>query len=76
MVRLFRPQIEELVRGRDRAVSDMQDEYPHANANEDPELEITSALAISVEDQITRVTKALKAGPPFTPPPRPVSGRR
>jgi hypothetical protein len=61
MVRLFRPQIEELVRERDRAVSDMQDEYPYTNANEDPELEITSALAISVEDQITRVTKALKA---------------
>ena len=76
MVRLFRPQIEELVRERDRAVSGCQDEYPYTNANEDPELEITSALAISVEDQITRVTKALRAGPPFTPPPRPVPERR
>ena len=40
-------------------MSDYQDEYPYTNANEDPELEITSALAISVEHQITRVTKAL-----------------
>ena len=61
MVRLFRPQIEELVRGRDVTVAAWRKKHPGGDVYEDRDLEVTSALDISVEDQITRVHKALKA---------------
>ena len=61
MLRLFRPQIEELVRGRDVTVAAWRKEHPDGDVYEDRDLEVTSAIDISVEDQITRVNKALKA---------------
>jgi len=59
MVRLFRPQIEELIRARDVKVEAWAAEYPDEDAFEDRELEITALLDISVEAQIEAVGKAL-----------------
>ncbi len=61
MVRLFRPQIEDLLHRRDAAIADWQAKYPDRNTYEDRELEVTSFEAISVEDQITAVQAALAA---------------
>ena len=61
MVRLFRPQIEELVRRRDATVAAWGKKHPGGDVYEDRDLEVASAIDISVEDQIARVNKALKA---------------
>ena len=61
MLRLFRPQIEELLHARDRAVRDWQAAHPGENTFEDRGLEITSIMDISVAGQIKKVNKALKA---------------
>jgi hypothetical protein len=59
MMRLFRPQIEELVRERNSAVADWQDQHPDDDAFEDRGCDITSVRKISVAAQINRVNKAL-----------------
>jgi hypothetical protein len=59
LLRLFRPDIEELVRARDRKVAARQQRNPDTNVYEDRDLEITSFADISVEEQIERVTQAL-----------------
>ena len=61
MLCLFRPQIEELLHARDRAVRDWQAAHPGQNAFEDRGLEITSIMDISVDGQIKKVKKALNA---------------
>ena len=61
MVRLFRPQIEALLRRRDVSVGAWQADHPGVNAYEDRDLELTSLMDISVETQIKAVDKALKA---------------
>jgi hypothetical protein len=60
MLRLFRPQIIDLVRERDKAVESWLASKPDEDAFEDRGLEITSERAISVEQQIKAVNKALK----------------
>jgi|TARA_B100000315_G_C14538413_1_gene569600 hypothetical protein len=55
MLRLFRPQIEWLVAERDEAVRVWQAGHPDSVVYEDRDLDITSMLDISVEDQIRRV---------------------
>ncbi len=60
MLRLFRPQIIELVGARDRAVERWLGDRPGDDVFEDRGLEITSEAAISVEDQINAINKALK----------------
>ena len=55
MLRLFRSQIEWLVAERDEAVRVWQAGHPDSVAYEDHDLDITSTLNISVEDQIQRV---------------------
>ena len=57
--RLFRPDIEELVRARDQKVAARRQRNPDTNVYEDRDLEITSFADISVEGQIERVTQAL-----------------
>ncbi len=52
MMRLFRPQITSLIEDRDKAVGKWIDENPDSNPYEDRNLEITSFLEISVEDQM------------------------
>jgi hypothetical protein len=60
MVRLFRPQIEQLLRQRDAAAAKWEHEHADTNVYEDRRLEITSVLDISVERQIATVTRALE----------------
>ena len=62
MLRLFRPQVEELLCRRDAAVADWQARHPDRNAYEDRELEITSCRAIAVEEQVRAVRAALSPG--------------
>jgi hypothetical protein len=59
MIRLFRPQIEKLLRQRDAAVSAWTARHEDRNPYEDRELEITSMTEIAVEDQIEAVRAAL-----------------
>ncbi|MFQ5959586.1 MAG: hypothetical protein ACE5LF_09480 [Alphaproteobacteria bacterium] len=59
MLRLFRPQIHELVLGRDTAVEEWRRKHPDRDVFEDRELEVTSRQPISVEKQIAAVRAAL-----------------
>ena len=61
MLQLFQPQIEALLRQRDRTVAEWAASHPGLNAYEDRDLEITSITDISVEDQVKKVDKALRA---------------
>ncbi len=82
MMSLFKPQITELLLERDATVAAWRKRHPRRNVYEDRELDITSEAPISVEDQIGRVSAALrfakgKRGVPCgpleeqDPPPRP-----
>lgn len=59
MVRLFRPQINTLMVQRDEAVAEWIEKKPDDNPYEDRELEITSFIDVSANDQIADVGKAL-----------------
>lgn len=59
-VQLFKPQIAQLVRARDRFLEDWQRENLSEDVYEDRALEITSAMDISVEDQLQAVGRALE----------------
>ncbi len=61
LLSLFKPQIIELVRLRDRIVADWQADHPDADVYEDRELEVTSYVDINVEKQVREVAKALLA---------------
>ncbi len=61
MLQLFRPDIEALLKERDQAVLEWQKKHPEENVYEDRGLELPSIQDISVEDQIKKVKKALKA---------------
>ena len=61
MLRLYRPQIIELIRERNLAVAKWQEEHPDVDAFEDRDCDITSVRNISVEAQIKRVNEALTA---------------
>ncbi len=61
MVRLFRPQIEDLLAQRDGAVADWKAAHPESNVYEDRGLEITSMREISVEGQIKAINAALQS---------------
>ena len=59
MLRLFRPQIESLIEGRDRAVAELQTIRANGNALEDRAVEVTSEIAIDMDRQIEAVRVAL-----------------
>ena len=59
MLRLFRPQIEQLIRERDACVADWQREYAPKDVYEDRKLEVTSYVDINIERQAEQVAKAL-----------------
>ena len=59
MLRLFRPQILELIDGRDRAVADWRASHPDVDVFEDRDLEITCYMDIDVEAQVRAVSGAL-----------------
>ena len=60
MLRLFRPQIIQLVRERDRRVSDWQLQHADSNVYEDRDLNVTSEMPISVRDQVAAIDKAMR----------------
>lgn len=57
MLRLFRPQIAELLKLRDAAVANWKKEHPGEDVFEDRELGLPSMLDISVDDQIQALLK-------------------
>ena len=59
MFRLFHPQIVALIEARDSTVAKWREQHPERDVFEDRELEITSVLELSVEQQIERVRGAL-----------------
>ena len=59
MLRLFRPQVEALVRHRDAVVDAWRRSHPDAEVFEDRRLEVTGEFAISIDAQIAAVTAAL-----------------
>jgi hypothetical protein len=59
LLRLFRPQIEELLQQRDERVRAWQRSHPGANAYEDRGLEVTSQLPVSVEAQVALLERRL-----------------
>ena len=60
MLELFRPQIEDLIRIRDKTVVAWAAEHPDRDVYEDRELGVTSSRRISVEKTIERVRRALE----------------
>ena len=58
MIRLFRPQVEWLLRERDEAVRIWQACHPDDPAHEDHGLEVPSRIQISIDDQVRRVREA------------------
>jgi len=59
MLQLFYPQICVLLYQRDAAIELRQKEFPERDIYEDRQLEITSFLPISIEDQIAAIDKAV-----------------
>jgi len=59
-MRLFRPQIEDLLIDRDAAVSKWGESHPDIDVFEDRDLEVTSDLLIDVDMQMKAVEKELK----------------
>ena len=59
--RLFQPQIARLLTARDRRVAGWAATHPDADAYEDHDLEVTSAVEISIDDQVGAVVAALEA---------------
>jgi hypothetical protein len=61
LLRLFRPQIEDLLQQRDVRIRQWQAAHPEANAYEDRRLEVTSQLPIEVEAQVRALEQRLEA---------------
>ena len=59
MLRLFRPQVEALVRHRDLAVEAWRRAYPDSDVFEDRRLDVTGEFAIDIDAQIAAVAAAL-----------------
>lgn len=65
VVRLFRPQVIHLVQARDAAMARRQARFPDRNVLEDRELDVPSAMAVSLEEQIVAVNRALARSRPL-----------
>ena len=61
MLRLFRPQIVNLLRERDKRVAAWLLQHADTNVYEDRDLNVTSELMISVRDQIAAIDKAVRS---------------
>ena len=59
VVQLFRPQIVELLHARDRKVEDWRKAHADSDVFEDRDLEVTSYLDVSVEQQVRAIGRAL-----------------
>ena len=60
-MRLFRPQIEELIVKRDVSVEDWSKKYPDKDVYEDRDLEVTSEVLVNVDRQIDAINAELKS---------------
>ncbi len=61
MFRLFRPQLEELIRERDRTIAAWRKAHPGVNVFDDHALEVTSEFPISIDEQMASIQAALEA---------------
>ena len=61
MIRLFQPQIARLLEARDRRVAGWAATHPGEDVYEDRKLDVTSAVDISIDDQMTAAVAALEA---------------
>lgn len=61
MLQLFAPQIEWLIRRRDEVVLEWARTHPGGDVYEDRELEVTSEIGISIDEQMHRVRRALES---------------
>ena len=61
MIQLFKPQICDLLRARDRKVAFWQEQHPERDVYEDRDLEVTSFLDVSIDQQVQLVAKVLMA---------------
>jgi hypothetical protein len=61
MLELFRPQVEDLIRIRDKTVAAWAATHPDRDVFEDRERDIMSGRRISVEKTIERVRRTLEA---------------
>ena len=59
MIRLFKPQIIELLKERDITLNEWKEKYPDRNLFEDRELEVTSLLDISIEEQLDHIEEEM-----------------
>jgi hypothetical protein len=59
MIRLYRPEIEELLWARDRVIAAWRPADPTVDALEDRALEVASSFDVAVDEQIDRVKMAL-----------------
>ena len=59
LMRMFRPQIVELLHARDAEIHRRRRIAPEINVFEDRNLEVTSEMRVSIEDQIARIELAL-----------------
>src|SRR3546814_17878343 len=62
MIALFKPQIAELLRARDRKVADWREQNPEADVFEDRDLEVASFHYISVVHPVREVAPGLRTG--------------
>lgn len=67
MLRLFRPQIFELLHARDAAMEERAAKQPDASVYEDRECDIVTHMEISVDDQIAAIVAALEGQKPRLP---------
>ena len=59
LMRMFRPQIVELLHARDAEINRRRSIAPEINVFEDRDLEVASEMRVSIEDQIARIELAL-----------------
>jgi hypothetical protein len=59
LMRMFRPQIIELLHARDAEIHRRRNIAPQINVFEDRDLEVASEMRVSIEDQIARIELAL-----------------
>lgn len=58
MLQLFRPQIVDLLHQRDARVAEWAEQHPGTNVFEDRDLEVTSEISISIDDQMAALMAA------------------
>lgn len=64
IIRLFRPQIVDLIHKRDEVIAAWEEQHPDTNVFEDRGLEVTSYVDITIDDQVAAVRERLDAQAP------------